>query len=98
MPALSDDEQSRAFLQRVHAEMQRRVAASTVPILIENGPAPQLSGTGTLFQLAGAKFIVTARHVLDEAHNDSRSLWSFDPVSAGSFMQLRGDWAGLGGA
>jgi hypothetical protein len=93
---LSDDERSQAFLQRVHAEMQLRVSASTVPILIENGPAPLQSGTGTLFQVAGAKFIVTARHVLDEAQNDSRSLWSFDPTSAGPFMQLRGDWAGFG--
>lgn len=37
----------------------------TVPILLDVGPTPALQGTGTLLNVHGRVFLVTARHVLD---------------------------------
>lgn len=62
---------------------------STVVIVIANPPRLHLLGTGTLFQIADSCFVVTAAHVLADAHLAGKTIG----ISTGSgFVATGGDW------
>jgi len=63
---------------------------STVGILIVIGTELHQFGTGTLFRIADQCFIVTAGHVIKEAHKYDKSLCVTGPNC--SFVRVHGNW------
>lgn len=63
---------------------------STVGIIIVRGRSLYQFGTGTLLRIADQSFIVTAAHVIKEAHRYDNSLCITEPT--GSFIQVSGNW------
>lgn len=68
---------------------------STVAVVVSNKPAIHLIGTGTLFQVADARFVLTAAHVLAEPHTCNRTIGVTS--SDDSFIALGGTWIGSAG-
>jgi hypothetical protein len=65
-----DKSQSRQadLSMRIRSHMPAQAWDSTVAIVVANKPAVHLFGTGILFQIGDARFIITAAHVIREAH------------------------------
>jgi len=84
--------------QRLQAQLNIRVSAkiptealeSIVPIVIANPPSVSLLGTGSLFDVAGERFVVTAAHVIRAAHGHGKTIGISD--AATSFIAASGDW------
>jgi len=77
------------FLQRACLEIEPILRASVLPLLVKyQGRLAQL-GTGTLFQVADASFIVTASHVVEEAAKRRLPLFTFDCVETGQAISLQ---------
>jgi hypothetical protein len=84
--------------QRVQAGLNARIAAkipadgweSTVPIVVANPPSVHLLGTGSLFEIAGERFVVTAAHVIKAAHDKGKTIGISDDAT--SFIAVAGDW------
>ena len=84
--------------RRLQAEVNRRVAEhippdglkATVAIVIANRPAVHLLGTGSLFEIGGYHFVVTAAHIIDAAHVYDKTIG----ISDGSkgFISVHGNW------
>jgi hypothetical protein len=84
-----------AFGGQLEALTMARFAKSVVPIFGSTGDGMTAEGTGTLFQIADARFLVTATHVLEfmADHPDEQSLYTTD-FGAGPPVPLLGHFAG----
>jgi hypothetical protein len=84
--------------RRLQGEVNRRVSehvpphgwSATVAIVIANRPAVYLLGTGSLFEIGGCHFVVTAAHVVSAAHICDRTIAVSD--GADSFLSVHGSW------
>jgi hypothetical protein len=63
---------------------------STVAIVRANKPAVHLFGTGILFQIGDARFVITAAHVIREAHKWRKTLGFSDAHD--SFVSVPENW------
>lgn len=62
----------------------------TVAIVIANRPTVHLLGTGSLFEIGGCHFVVTAAHVINAAHQYDKTIGISD--GADSFISVHGNW------
>jgi hypothetical protein len=73
----------------IRAHIPKYVWDGTVAIVVARRPAIYLLGTGSLFQIADRFFVVTAAHVIKEAHLYDRTIG----ISGdSSFISVSGDW------
>ncbi|MFO0804040.1 MAG: hypothetical protein U0791_13080 [Gemmataceae bacterium] len=80
------------FLQHAVAAMMPVLQASVVPLLVkEQGRLHQL-GTGTLFQVADSRFLVTAEHVVQDAARLKLRLLTFDNTDQGQAIPIPCDF------
>jgi hypothetical protein len=86
-----DKEQVQAEINRqVGSHVPRRGWNVTVSIVLANRPAVHPIGTGSLFEIGGYRFVVTAAHVLDEAHQNGKTIGISD--GGESFVSVHGNW------
>jgi len=84
--------------QRVQAEVNARIAAriptkaweSIVPIVVANPPSIHLLGTGSLCEIAGDSFVVTAAHIIEVAYEKGKTIGISDDGT--SFIAVAVDW------
>jgi hypothetical protein len=62
----------------------------TVAIVVANRPAVHLLGTGSLFEIGGYRFVVTAAHVINLAHQYDKTIGISDGHE--SLVALPGNW------
>ncbi len=75
---------------RLSAKIPSEAWASIVPIVIASPPSVSLLGTGSLFEVAGERFVVTAAHVIRAAHDHGKTIGISN--AATSFIAVSGDW------
>ena len=86
---MNEQQRLRAQLNtRVSAKIPSEAWASIVPIVIANPPSVSLLGTGSLFDAAGERFVVTAAHVIRTAHGHGKTIGISD--AATSFIAASG--------
>jgi len=66
------------------------LGGGTVAIVVAKRPAVHLLGTGSLFQIAYRRFVVTAAHVVRLAHEDDRTIGISG--DSNSLISVHGDW------
>src|SRR5438874_2689490 len=84
--------------QKLQGDLNRRIANHiplhgwdvTVAIVIANWPAVHLLGTGSLFEIGGFHFVVTAAHVINAAHEHEKTIGICD--GADFFISVDGNW------
>jgi len=84
--------------QLLQADVNRRVRTQvppdgwnvTVAIVVANRPRVHLLGTGSLFEIGGYHFVVTAAHVIKAAHDHDKTIG----ISSGNeyFISVHGNW------
>jgi hypothetical protein len=85
---LSDAERVELFT-RVHAAGRPVLDRYTLPIAARYSEWPIAHGTGVLVQIADARFVVTARHVVEEARQGATL---YIPKSTEAGIPLRGEY------
>ncbi len=76
--------------KRISDFVPRHVWRSTVAIVVAKRPAVHLLGTGSLFQIADRRFVVTAAHVVRLAHDYDRTIGISG--DSNSLISVHGDW------
>lgn len=76
--------------ERIAAKIPAKAWESIVPIVVANPPSIHLLGTGSLFEIAGDFFVVTAAHVIKLAYEKGKTLGISDDGT--SFIALGGEW------
>ena len=80
----------RSVNERISNFVPRHAWRSTVAIVVAKRPAVHLLGTGSLFQIADRRFVVTAAHVVRLAHEDDRTIGISG--DSNSLISVHGDW------
>jgi len=80
----------RSVNERISNFVPRHAWRSTVAIVVAKRPAVYLLGTGSLFQIADRRFVVTAAHVVTLAHEYDRTIGISG--DSNSLISVHGDW------
>jgi len=80
----------RSVNERISNFVPRHAWRSTVAIVVAKRPAVHLLGTGSLFQIADRRFVVTAAHVVRLAHEYDRTIGISG--DSNSLISVHGDW------
>lgn len=75
---------------RISSFIPRNLWRSTVAIVVSRKPTIYLLGTGSLFQVADERFVVTAGHVVRQAHTYDRTIGISGDSK--SLISVHGDW------
>ncbi len=73
------------FTETEAAAIERFTLSVTVPILYDKGDSAPVFATGTLFEIDGRFFIITARHVLDNIHDSTKLVYPESPLQGQLF-------------
>ena len=65
--------------------IERFALNATMPILIDVGGTTHLQATGTLFEIEGRVFVVTARHIFDDVPDLTTLAYPENPVKGGLY-------------
>ena len=80
------------FCKSLSASLTASIWESTVPIVAEQDGILRQHGTGTLFRIAHRYFVVTAAHVLKDAHKYDVPLRILEKEPGTKLMQVVGDF------
>ena len=84
------EQEARDFFRGVNERIKGLLTGSVIPIYATEGRVPVHFGTGTLFQLADQRFLVSAEHVLKEASEHGLPLFIADSGEHARLLRLRG--------